>query len=190
MEGQFDNDRPSEPKGILPIGLFRSALFQQHKFRVFSDVTSRTILTQFQVRQGQCYWDMFTTNRRCLVNSYLNRFEYFSFQMWMFCPRTYVGCELNLMQFDLVLSVIRDLLGFPTAMTEISHREWTLQACACCIISGSMNKGAVCLYFTEWVLLGLLWVCRVVASDIQSSLLWTFDYSSLDPLSGSCMSEH
>lgn len=187
MEGQFDNDGPSEPKGILQIGLFKSALFQQHKFRVFSDDTSRTILTHFKVRQGQCYWNMFTTNRRCLVNSYLNRFEYFSFQMWMLCPRTYVDCEPIWLSF---ISHKRPTWLSQSNDTEISHREWTLQACACCIISGSTNKGAVCLYFTEWVLLGLFWVYRVVASDIQSSLLWTFDYSSLDPLSGSCICEH
>ncbi len=171
---------------VFAIGLFKSALFQQHKFRAFSDVTSRTILTQFQVRQGQCYWNMFITNRRCLDNSYPE-------QVWILFISNVDALSQDLCWLWTELHEIW-LISHkrPTWLshTEISHREWTLQACVCCIISGSTNKGAVCLYFTEWVLLALLWVYRVVASDIQSSLLWTFDYSSLDPLSGSCISEH
>jgi len=41
-------------------------------------------------------------------------------------------------------------------------------ASACLIISDSMNKGAVCFYFTEWILLDLLWVYMAKASDKQS----------------------
>lgn len=77
--------------------------------------------------------------------------------------------ELNCMEFGLVVSVVLS----PTWLSnrngiEISHREWALQSCACFIISDSANKGAVCFYFTEWILLDLLWVYMAKASDKQS----------------------
>lgn len=121
---------------------------------------------------------MLTTNQRCLDSTYVvNRVENFDtrllFQLqkyimiwtsfWMLPVKFAQWTELHEIWLELSptwLSHSNDI--------EISHREWTLQTCACFIISGSANKGAVCFYFTEWVLLGLLWVYMAKTSDKQS----------------------
>lgn len=145
--------------------------------------------------QGHCYWNMLSTNQRCLDSTYV-----VGWKLWY---ATSISITKGHYDLDFILNVasevcsvnwtawnltrVESYLAFPQQWHRNKSQRMNPPGLLASLSLALRTK--VLFVFTLLNGFALSTWPKLVINKANSGILWTFDYFTLDLLSGSCMYE-